>query len=250
MATFEAEPDNGFLLSELCERVYRGINQVEKKHRVAVARAAYKIPWLAQMKRATLGGELVFYRPASVMSYGMARLKTDNFAGYERNTDPRFSWRQPKSENDLRASLLPGGDHHKYIVEGAPWHRFAATEHARLIGDIATYERLEREQKAKLDETAEDLRAAFARMPQRPRRPQRPPIIGYRLVIEYSDDTTQTQDFKCRRAANRVRRALDDDDTVSVAWVERVYGAPGTVQPPSAVEQINDRRTASISQLA
>jgi hypothetical protein len=221
MAVFEAEPDNGFLLSELCERVYRGINRLEKKHRVAVARAAYKIPWLAQMKRGTLGGELVFYRPASVMSYGMAALKADNWGRYERNTDPRFSWRQPKSENDLRASLLPGGDHHKYIVEGAPWHRFAATEHARLIGDIATYERLEREQKAELDEMAEGLSAVFARMPQRQRRP---PIIGYRLCIAYADGAFEQRDFKSRRVVNKVARALDED-TVAYYRIERIYAA-------------------------
>src|SRR5262249_25018856 len=130
MAVFEAEPDNGFLLSELCERVYHNINRVEKKHRVAIARAAKAIKTLDHMKRGTLGGELVFYNPASVMAYGMARLKGDQFGGYERNNDPRFSWRS-KSENDLRV-----GDHHKYIVQGGAWHRFAATEHARLVGDL------------------------------------------------------------------------------------------------------------------
>src|SRR5262249_14704689 len=141
MAVFEAEPDNGFLLSELCERVYRGINRVEKKHRGAVARAAYKTPWLAHMKREMLGGELGFGNPASVMSYGMARLKADCFGGYERSSDYRFESAKPRSEADFRAMLAPGGDHHKYIVEGGAWWRFAAAEHAKCIGDVATYER-------------------------------------------------------------------------------------------------------------
>jgi hypothetical protein len=39
-AALEAEPDNAFTVEDLCDRVYRGINRVEKKHRVAVLRAA------------------------------------------------------------------------------------------------------------------------------------------------------------------------------------------------------------------
>jgi hypothetical protein len=169
-----------------------------------VARAAHGIPWLAHMKRDTLGGELVFYNPASVVAYGIARLKGDNFGRYERNTDPRFSWRQPKSENDLRESLLPEGSHHKYIAEGGAWRRFAAMEHAKLIGDIATCERLEREQKAEMDKLTEEVRAAFAGMPQR-RRPQRPPIVGYRLAWS-RDGKWHEQRFASWRAGNKVAR--------------------------------------------
>src|SRR5262249_46583710 len=221
-AIFGAEPDNGFLLTELCERIYRGINQVDKKHRVAVARAAYGIPWLAIRKRETLGGELVFYNPASAMAYGMARLKGDNFEGYERNSDPRFSWRHPKSESALRASLRPGGEHHKYIVEGGAWWRFAATEHARLIGDVATYERLEREQNTEFDKMAEELRAAFAGMPQRP---SRLPIVGYRLCIANEDGTIEYQEFKSRRMANKVVRTLNGG-TACYCRIERIYESP------------------------
>jgi hypothetical protein len=228
IAVFEAEPENGFLLSELCERVYRGINRVEKKHRVAVARAAHGIPWLAHMKRDTLGGELVFYNPASVVAYGIARLKGDNFGRYERNTDPRVSWRQPKSENDLRESLLPEGSHHKYIAEGGAWRRFAAMEHAKLIGDIATCERLEREQKAEMDKLTEEVRAAFAGMPQR-RRPQRPPIVGYRLAWS-RDGKWHEQRFASRRAANKVARTMGDGFFI----IERVYGGCNISPPQQA----------------
>lgn len=89
-AAFAAEPDNAFLLSELCERVYRGINRIEKKHRVAVARAAKLIPRLAVIKRDTLGRELVFYDPLNDMSCAMARLKADAFLRCDyHNNDPR-----------------------------------------------------------------------------------------------------------------------------------------------------------------
>jgi len=89
VAYFEVEPDNAFLLSELCERVYHGVNRIEKKHRVAVARAAKAIKTLDHMKRETLGGELVFYDPLNIMSYAMARLKSNFLNGDYRNHDPR-----------------------------------------------------------------------------------------------------------------------------------------------------------------
>jgi hypothetical protein len=91
LAAFAAEPDNAFLLSELCERVYPGLRRIEKKHRNAVARAAKAIPSIDHMKREVLGSELVFYDPLNVMSYATARLKSDSLgpgAAY-RNNDYR-----------------------------------------------------------------------------------------------------------------------------------------------------------------
>src|SRR5262249_17912131 len=165
VAAFEAEPDNGLLLSELCERAYRGINRIGKKHRVAVARAAYRIPWLAHMRRGTLGCEVVFYNPASVLAYGMARLKSDNLSRYERHSDPRFRWKQPRSESDLRAMLAPGGDYHKHIVKDGAWWRFAKTEYAKCSEDNETYQRLKDEQDKELSALAKSLREAFAYVP-------------------------------------------------------------------------------------
>jgi hypothetical protein len=175
-AVFQAEPDNAFLLSELCERVYRGLNRVEKKHRIAVARAVKGIETLDCLHRDTLGREQVIYDPCNVMSYAMARLKSDSFgpgAAY-RNNDPRqhhdpLRWRwnamhegyragtiteeemetyettfeipvrlktqldavveNKTTEQELREMLAPGGNQHKYIVEGGAW--FEHTEFAK-----------------------------------------------------------------------------------------------------------------------
>jgi hypothetical protein len=44
-----------FLPSELCERVYPGLNRVEKKHRNAVARAAKAIPSIKYMMTTHVG---------------------------------------------------------------------------------------------------------------------------------------------------------------------------------------------------
>jgi hypothetical protein len=222
MAVFEAEPDNGFLLSELCERVYRGINRIEKKHRGAVARAAYGIPWLDHMKRETLGGEVIFYNPASVLAYGMARLKADTFGAYERHSDPRFTWNHPRSEADFRAMLAPGGDRHKHIVEGGAWWRDAKKIHAKLSGDEATYRRLKGEQEEELSALTKSLCQAFGYVPSKPER-ERPPIVGYQLYVALTDGTSQKQDFKCRRAANKALRALDED-SIAFFRIERIRG--------------------------
>jgi hypothetical protein len=173
-AYFEAEPDNAFLLSELCERIYPRTNRIEKKHRVAVARAAKLISTLAFVKRETLGCELVFYDPLNVMSYAMARLKADAFGRgeYYRNNDPRkaeirarlewLSERQPSrwnkapeppTESELRERLAPGGPDHKHVVEGGAWWRLTEMEKARRRGDVDTYNRLEADRQAALNAT-------------------------------------------------------------------------------------------------
>jgi hypothetical protein len=42
-AILDGEADNAFTTEDLCERVYSGVNRVEKKHRVAVLRAANRL---------------------------------------------------------------------------------------------------------------------------------------------------------------------------------------------------------------
>jgi hypothetical protein len=77
MAAFGSEPDNAFLLSELCEHAYPRIKRIEKKHRVAVARAAKTIKTIDSIQRQTLGRELVFYDPLNVMRlrHGAAEIR-------------------------------------------------------------------------------------------------------------------------------------------------------------------------------
>jgi hypothetical protein len=165
LAVFAAEPDNAFLLSELCERVYSGRNRIEHKYRNAVGRAAKGISSIDHMKREVLGSELVFYDPLNVMSYAMARLKSDNLTNY-RNNDarwfvPRPEWfreamgykkgyeyrRAQTSEDDLRRWLAEGGSHHEHVVEGGVWWRHTEVRKARARGDEETAARLQ----AKLD---------------------------------------------------------------------------------------------------
>jgi hypothetical protein len=173
LAAFAAEPDNAFLLSELCERIYSDRNRIEKKHRNAVARAAKAIPAIDHMKRATLGSELVFYDPLNVMSYAMARLKSNSIgpgAAY-RNNDYRpvrqkiwhgrdiTSWRQYDITSDqiFREMLAPGGDDHKHVVEGGAWWRHTEIRKAQASGDRETVARLQAEMDAGLAAIVSDV---------------------------------------------------------------------------------------------
>jgi hypothetical protein len=167
-AAFRAEPDNAFLLSEMCERVYPGVNRIEKKHRVAVARAVRAIPQLGCWHRETLGRELVIFDPCDVMSRGMATLKADRLSGYEQNNDPRkaevrkrCAWlvslnpqkyghyanaEREISEQELRNSLASGGENHRLVMPGGAWWRHTEMERAKRRGDVETYDRLRFEQ--------------------------------------------------------------------------------------------------------
>jgi len=164
MAAFAAEPNNAFLLSELCQRTYPRIKHIKKKHRVAVARAAKAIKTLDSMKRETLGCELVFYDPLNVMSYAMARLKSDSLgpgAAY-RNNDYRpvrqkiwrghdvTSWRRYDiSSNEIfREMPAPGGGHHENIIEGGAWWRHTEIRRAEKRGDHERLKQLKTEQDA------------------------------------------------------------------------------------------------------
>ena len=150
LAAFAADPDNAFLLSELCERVYAGCNRIEKKHRNAVARAAKAIPSIDHMKREVLGSELVFYDPLNVMSYAMARLKSDSLgpaAGYLNNDYRPTSWRRYdiRSDRIFHKMLSVGGDHHKYVVEGGCWWRHTELRKAQANGNEEAVARLQAE---------------------------------------------------------------------------------------------------------
>jgi len=131
---FEAEPDNAFTTTELCERVY-GVKETDKRHRIAVIRAAKKTTGLDYLVSENLGNQLVFYDPLNVMSYGMAQLKTDPFVNY-RNADPRCPphWKND-SEADLRAELDNDERYRKSISEGGSWWLHTEIARAKACGD-------------------------------------------------------------------------------------------------------------------
>jgi hypothetical protein len=78
--------------------------------------------------------QIVFYRQYRVLSYAMARLKGDN-------------WRQQRhTEDELRASLAPGGRHCKSVQPGGSWLRHTEIAIAKRDGDHEKLARLGAEQ--------------------------------------------------------------------------------------------------------
>jgi hypothetical protein len=187
-AAIEADPDNAFTIEDLCDRVYPGVNRVEKKHRVAVLRAAKAIvarrPELRWMIGEGLGGTLVVYDRYRVLSYAMARLKTDHFNRYRSNDKrnercmPAWArkalklppaskgkvWVQKKhntEEAELRASLSKKGRDHHLIVPGGAWWRHVQMHLAERDGDVERLAQLKGEQDQLLEQDVANITDAL-----------------------------------------------------------------------------------------
>jgi hypothetical protein len=157
-ALFVAEPDNAFTTAELCERIY-GVGGVEKKHRVAVMRAAKAE--LSCWSGENLGKQLVFYDPLNVRSYAMARLKSDFCSNY-RNADQRTPEHWITSEADLRKQL---GDeqHRKLVAKGGSWWLHTEIERARAAGDGKRAAQLQAKADKKVAESVSRIGRGLAR---------------------------------------------------------------------------------------
>src|SRR5215469_4163006 len=119
-ALFTANPSRTFSTDEIVEAIYRGVNRIEKKHRVSVLRAADKVAkrlhWAKwRCERWGLGGDwrsslagrgAVFVNTHDVRSYGLGRLRVDSFNA-------------SKSLDELDAML--DGKSATLIVRGGAW---------------------------------------------------------------------------------------------------------------------------------
>jgi hypothetical protein len=157
------EPDNAFLVEEMCERIYRTKN-ITRAQCVAVRRAGKSIVKISRSirirdKSGARGGPVAFYNLESMMSFAMARLKTDSLENYlgigwggVRNAKPgkRGFYR---TEEQLRARLL--GEYHHCIVPGGAWWRHREMELAERDGDAARLAELEKEQATDIASLAE-----------------------------------------------------------------------------------------------
>lgn len=151
-SAFAAEPDNAFTIGDLCIRVYpeiaRGFALPEKKHRVAVLRAAKKVaaqhPNGELWESETRGGELTFFHRYNVMSYAMARLKSGRFGSrYHGPRPPHYD-----DETRLRKRLAPGGDFHESVIPGGVWWRHVELRIAERDGDTKKIAKLQAEHEA------------------------------------------------------------------------------------------------------
>jgi hypothetical protein len=117
-------------------------------------RAAKKVPGLDYFVGKNLGGQLVFFDPLSLMSYAMARLKSDNIYGY-RNADPRY-WRRV-TEADLRAALRDER-HQKLLAKNGAWWQDVELAKAKACGDQKRVVQLQAMVDARMEAYAKAIR--------------------------------------------------------------------------------------------
>ncbi|MGU3536816.1 hypothetical protein [Methylobacterium sp. A54F] len=147
-AAFIAQPSATFSIADLGPIAYPGLNQVEKRHRVAILRAADKVGkrlWWSGLRSERPGGPIIYCNLLDVRSYTLGRLRADHVAGAEpldrleslleepRFGDPRRHWSQWDR-------MQPGG---------AYWIHVEMAK-ARKTGDLAEVERLRVELEAGL----------------------------------------------------------------------------------------------------
>ena len=134
----QSEPDGAWTVEDLCERIYPGLNRVEKKHRVSALRALKKVlnrsaDWFLLAAEIT-GGTLVLYNNANVRSYALGRLKGDSLNHYrDRRSGVPKHW--VKSEAGLLAMIEPGGEDHHRVAEGGAWDLHVQIYLAERDGD-------------------------------------------------------------------------------------------------------------------
>jgi hypothetical protein len=95
-AAFRTNPDSTFTIDELAVIAYPGLIRPEKRHRVAVARAAEKVcdrmGW-GHFRVQFHGAPSVYFNKRSLQSYALARDRSDLFRGWTTDEVLRQEWR-------------------------------------------------------------------------------------------------------------------------------------------------------------
>lgn len=150
LTMMDREPGGAWTVEDLCERVYLGVDQIEKKHRVAVLRAVRSIVEAGEdwglFQSDNTGGTLVLVNLANLMSYALGRLKADRLIHY-RDKRQGIPPLRISTEEDLKTRLQPGGSAYRLIQPDGPWQRHVEMHIAARDGDRARYAELEQELK-------------------------------------------------------------------------------------------------------
>lgn len=127
-AAFRGSPRATFSVAELLPHAYPGVNRIEKKHRVAILRAADKVAarlgWQG-WKREARGGETIYLNRCDIRSYAIGRMRT----GY------------PAYTAEAAAHVLEDPSHYRHAYyrgltrPGGSWWRHAVYAQAVRDGD-------------------------------------------------------------------------------------------------------------------
>src|SRR5215469_232136 len=124
---FDANPDRAFITDELVEHCYPDAAYIEKKHTVAVFRAAHKVVARdANWREQTIGEGrnvgLVFMNMDSVESFALGRAISMDVI-YRGGRPSPYRWRVAQDYDDLRA-ILDTEENRRLMTPGGAWHRF------------------------------------------------------------------------------------------------------------------------------
>ncbi len=153
---FFEQPNGAWTVEDLCERVL-GLapGMVEQRHRVCLRCAAsefiaYTEDWAVGQSQGP-GRLLVYFNRASVLSYALARLKSDRQYRYQ----SRIDGEGPLNEADLLQRLAPDGKEHYLITEGGAWRRhverYITIRNALRAGNGAQVAKIKKEQERESD---------------------------------------------------------------------------------------------------
>jgi hypothetical protein len=137
-AAFTACPDKAFTVEALIAIAFRGVNRIEKKHRVSVLRAARKVAVRLQwgiMWGGENGDSFTFYNPVDLHSYAAARFRSHAIC----LTEPR--WKDELAQKIANLDV-PGSKEWQYIQPGEAWFEFVEIERCRRAGDHARADEL------------------------------------------------------------------------------------------------------------
>lgn len=108
-AAFRAEPLHVFTVDDLARIAYPGVNRAQKKHRVAILRAARRvcerIYWFA-WRKCDRPGETIYFDPCEVRSYAYAKHLVSSS---QHRTPAEFSAGLDDPTTKDGKAILPGG---------------------------------------------------------------------------------------------------------------------------------------------
>jgi hypothetical protein len=125
---FAGDPEGVFTTGDLCYEVY-GTLHPSKKQRVAIIRAAKAVakthPGIDSQRSETRGGAWIWFHHDNVMSYAIARTRSNNISRIDTNKEAR---KDLDNEHD-RELMAPGGTWWLFVQQ---WVAERDNDHARL----------------------------------------------------------------------------------------------------------------------
>lgn len=152
---FTAAPHETFSVAELGSVTYPSLNRVEKRHRVAIIRAADRVAsrlWWAKLISERPGGEIIYCNTLDVRSYALGRSRAD------------FCFNNLPLEVIVRLIEAPiPGDPYAYrsrwdlVRPGGAWWRHVEIAKARKAGDFDEANRISAELRTEVARSMAEL---------------------------------------------------------------------------------------------